>query len=109
MLTVSNLEERIEFLLGVAARSRRLSAQDGIRPVVVTVVGGLFVSDPFGLRLRTLVILGGIIEVAVAAGVEVGVATLASVARADPRPRRTAGDVPAFPARELHTAVTSDE
>jgi len=81
----SNLEKRIELLLGVAGRGRTLGAQDGVRPIKVAVVGSLLVTNPFGLRLGALVVFGRIVEVAVAARVQVSIASRAGVAGADPR------------------------
>jgi hypothetical protein len=105
----SSLEKRIELLLGVARRGRTLGAQDRIRAIIVAVVGNLLVANPFRLRLGALVVLGRIVEVAVAAGVQVCNASRAGVAGGDPRPGWQINDVCAFPARELHKTVKPDE
>src|SRR6516164_385379 len=105
----SNFEKRIKLLLGVARRGRTLGAQDGISAIVVAVVGNLLVTNPLDLRLRTLVVLGRIVEVAVAAGVQVCIASRAGVAGAEPRPGRQVNNMRTFPARELHKTMANDE
>ena len=50
---------------------------------VAAVVGGLFIADPSGLGFRALVMFAGVVELAIAAGMQVGAAPGAGVARAD--------------------------
>jgi len=50
---------------------------------VAAVVGGLFIANPFGLGFRALVMFDGVVELAIAAGMQVGAAPGAGVARAN--------------------------
>jgi hypothetical protein len=70
---------------------------------VAAVVGGFFIADPFGLGLRALIVFTGIVELAIPAGVQVGAALRADVARSDTASGRIFNLLAALPAIEVHT------
>ena len=76
----------------------------GIGREVIAVIGSFFFAGPFGLGLSALVVLAWVVEPAVPAGMEVGVATGAGVPLADAVTHRNLNCLPAFPAIELHNS-----
>lgn len=98
-----SLEEGIEFLLGVVAGGgASAGAQDGAGGEVIAVVASFFVADPFGLVFGALVMFAGVVELAIATGMEVGVALGARVAVTDATAAGVLNLRTAFPAVELH-------
>jgi hypothetical protein len=77
--------------------------EGGIRLEVAAVVRGFFIADPFGLFLRALIMLARVVELAIAAGVQVGVALGADVVPADTSSGGVLGLRAAFPAVEKHS------
>jgi len=69
---------------------------------VIAVVGGFLVANPFGLGFRALVVFAGVVELAVEAGMQVGAAPGARVARADAASGRILNLLAALPAVEEH-------
>ena len=98
------LERRIELLLCFVGRGGRIVAghQDKVRLEVIAEVGGFFTADPVGLGLGALVVFSGVIEPAVATGVEVRVALGAGVTICDAAARGVLNLVAAFPAQQSH-------
>ena len=76
--------------------------QRSVRGEVIAVIGSFFVAGPFGLRLTALVVLARVVELAVPAGVEVGIASGARVPAADAVTCRNLNCLPALPAIEPH-------
>jgi hypothetical protein len=100
-----NLKKGIEFIPGVVGFGRRPASarhEGGIRLEVITVIGGFFVAGPFGLRLTALIILAAVVELAIAADMQVGVAFRAGAPIAYLVTRRDLDRLAAFPAVELH-------
>jgi hypothetical protein len=77
--------------------------EGGVRSEVVTVVGGLFIADPFGLCLSALIMFAGVVELAIAAGMQVGVALGADVERAHSASGWIRNLLAAFPTVEKHS------
>ena len=78
--------------------------QRGIGGKVIAVIGSFFVAGSFGLGLGALVVLARVVELAVPAGMEVGVASGASVPVADAVTRRNLNCLPALPAIKPHNS-----
>lgn len=69
---------------------------------VAAVVGGLFIANPFGLGFRALIVSAGVVEPAIAAGMQVRVALGANVASSDTTSGRIFNLLAAPPAVEEH-------
>ena len=104
--TLSNLEQRVELLPGVVALgggALRACQQGWVRSEVITIVGGFFIADPFGLRLSALIMFGWVVELAIAAGMQVGAALGTDVERAHTASGRIRNLLAALPAVEIHS------
>ena len=60
------------------------------------------IADPFGLGFGALVVLGAVVELALAAGVEIGIALRAAIAPPDAAAGGILDPLAAFPAIEDH-------
>ena len=99
-------EQRVKFLLGFVGVGRGVvgAGQQGwIGAKVIAVVRGLFITDPFGLGFRALVVFARIVELAVEAGVQVGFTLGAGVARAHAASGGILDFLAALPAIEIHS------
>ena len=75
---------------------------------VVAEIGGLFITDPLGLRFGALIIFAGVVEPAVATRVEVRITLGAGISPADTAAGRVLDPAATFPAMKQHKAVNSD-
>ena len=106
-VTPSPFEQLVKLLLGfvsLGVGAAGAGQQGWIGTKVIAVVGGLLLADPVGLGFRALAVFAGIVELAIAAGVQVGVAPGAGVARGDAASGGILDSLSAFPAIEEHSA-----
>ena len=102
----STLKQRVKLLLGVIAPGGGLAGagQEGwVGAKVATIIGGFFIADPLSLRFRALVMLARIVELAVAAGMQIGVTLGAGIAGADSASGGILDLLAALPAVEKHS------
>ena len=74
---------------------------------VIAVVCGSLIADPLGLGFRALVMFAGVVELAIAATMQVGVALGAGVGAKHAAPGGVLNFLAAFPAVEKHDELSA--
>jgi hypothetical protein len=99
----SRLEQRIEFFLCSCRRRGQFAGEeDGDWGEIIAIIGCFFVADSTGFGFSALIVLGGIVVLAVAANVKIGVAGRASVTGENSSACRQDDPFAAFPAAQFH-------